>query len=214
MQLFTTFLAYGYLMIVGVIFVIMLIQVLAFYIAGRLTGSINDEFVSALSLFGALFLIGMGSSLANAAIQTFMPGSLLPLIAAAVLFLFITLYAIAKIYDLSILSSILHFIISFGIMVIVMIGLGYLATRFVPEGGFQMNTDTTTDTFDSVIEDQSLPADSSETTPDVSVTDEFTTTSDTEVTTDTTTLPSDTEEAGGPKLPGAPTEPDVVGPAQ
>lgn len=135
MQILSTILAYGYLIIVGFIFLVMMIQVLAFYLAGKITGSINDEFTSAFSLFGAFSMISIGSTLVNAAIRAFLPNSFLAFVAAAVLFLFLTIYAIAKIYDLSPFSAFLHLIISFGITIIAIIALTFLGFQFLPKGG-------------------------------------------------------------------------------
>lgn len=133
MEMFTTILAYGYIFIVGFVFLIMLFQILAFYIAGRVTGSIDDELISAFTLFGTLLIIGMASTLVNAVLTTFLTGMLIPAIIAFVLYLIIIIYAVEKIYELSIGKAILHLIISF-IITVALTGLTvYVGTLVMPE---------------------------------------------------------------------------------
>jgi hypothetical protein len=131
-QILTTIMAYDYIYIVGFIFLVMVIQLISFYAAGKITGSINDEFMSALTLLGATFVLGMGSTLIKALLNIFLPGSLITTIAAFVLFLGLTIYIVIGIYDLSAGKALMYLIISFIIMAVVTGLLVYGGMKFLP----------------------------------------------------------------------------------
>lgn len=128
MEMFTTMLAYGYLIIVGFIFLVMIIQIVAFYIAGRVTQSINDEITSAFTLLGAGLFIGIMSTLINAGISIFLSGMLIPGVVSFVIYLAAIIYAVVKIYELSIGKTILHLLLSFVITALLLGGSVYALT--------------------------------------------------------------------------------------
>lgn len=156
MEIFTTILAYGYIFIVGFVFLIMVFQILAFFIAGRVTGSINDELISAFTLFGALLLVGVASTLINAVLSTFLPGMLAPAVLAFILYLVAIVYAVVMIYELSIGKSILYLLLSFVITAVLTGLLVFLATLAFPQGGFEVDftdeleIDSMFETFDTM----------------------------------------------------------------
>jgi|GEM_PF-5773132 len=195
MEIFTTVLAYGYIFIVGFVFLVMLIQLLSFYVAGKITGSINDEFMSAFTLFGSLFFLGVASTLVNAVISIFLPSPLIPAIAAFVIYLAAMIYAVVRIYDLSAGKAFLHLLLSF-VMTLVVTGLlVYGAINFLPKNNADetgSGTDTNSDT--NVLGDTEEPAttDGTVNTEDVMVPDVTDGASE-----------SDSAAVGGPKLPGA-----------
>ena len=127
-------LAYGYLFIVGFIFLIMIVQLLAFYIAGRATDSINDEISSAFTLLGTMLVIGTASTLINAGISIFLEGMLIPALAASILYIIAIIYAVVKIYELSIGKSILFLLLSI-IITAVLLGVAvYGGMKLIPGG--------------------------------------------------------------------------------
>ncbi len=184
MEIFSTILAYGYIFVVGFVFIIMVFQILAFYIAGRLTDSIDDEVNSAFTMFGALLLIGTASTLVNAVLSTFLSGMLIPAIASFVLYIVVIIFAVVKIYELSIGKAILHMIISLVVMIGLTSLLIYAGTQLLPEGGFKINlTDevevgTNTDLFDDMELELELEA---ENVSDELVVDELTEETDEEI---------------------------------
>lgn len=137
-MIMNTFASGVILFFAGFALLFMLFQILAFYIAGRVTGSIDDEVTSAFTLFGALLIISTASTLVNAAINLFMPDTLIPPIVAFVFFLVLVLYAIAKIYELSIGKSILYFLLSLVIIAVLGGGSIYLGSRFLPESSLEL----------------------------------------------------------------------------
>ena len=139
MEIFGQILAYGYLIVVGFIFAIILIQLFAYYIAGRVTGSINDEFTTAFTLFGAMLVIGAASTLVNAALSTFLNGFLLPAAISSFVYLIIIIIAIAKIYELSAGKAILHLILSFILTAVLAGALIYAAIMVLPEKKVETN---------------------------------------------------------------------------
>lgn len=135
-------LAYSYIVIVGFVFLIMVIQILAFYIAGRVTGSIDDEVTSAFTLFGALLIIGTASTLINAGISMFLDGMLIPGIIAFIVYLIAIIYAVVKIYELSIGKAILHLILSL-IITVALTGLAvFMGIKVIPESQHESTTDS------------------------------------------------------------------------
>ncbi|MBU0706097.1 hypothetical protein KJ657_04540 [Patescibacteria group bacterium] len=206
MEIFTTILAYGFMFVVGFVLILMVFQILAFYIAGKMTDSINDEVTSAFTLLGAMLVIGAVCTLLNAILATVLSGLLIPGIISLVFYFVVILFAIVKIYELSVGKAILHLIIS---LIIIAIGVGllfYLGTRVLPETGWNDKTDVdvSTNVF-GVTEDEYFDA-----------------TEDTEIETDVTEaleeaeelieeLPedlsgetSDEDTPSKPKLPGSP----------
>lgn len=149
----TTLLALGYIFIVGFAFLVMVFQILAFYIAGRVTGSIDDEVTSAFTLFGALLFIGMGSTLISAILSTFLSG-IIPAFVSFVLYLAVIIYAIVKIYELSIGKSILFLLLSFVITVVLSGATVYLGTLAVP--GLNLSDAMELRSFDDDIEAKML----------------------------------------------------------
>ncbi|MFH0838312.1 MAG: hypothetical protein V1880_03540 [Patescibacteria group bacterium] len=206
MEILTTILAYGYMFIVGFVLLIILLQILAFYIAGKMTDSINDEVTSAFTLLGAMLLIGTVFTLLNAILITTMSGLLIPGIISLVLYLVIILFAIVKIYELSVGKAILHLIVS---LIITAIGVGllfYLGTRFLPESDWTKNTDfssgtnvfgVTEDEYSDVTEDTEIATDEPETLGEE---EEFIE----ELPEDLTEEMPDESAPSKPKLPGIP----------
>jgi len=128
MEMFSTVLAYGYLVIVGFIFLVMIVQIIAFYAAGRITGSINDEISSAFTLLGAGLVIGTASTLVNAVISLFLDGMMLPGLIAFILYVVAIIYSVVKIYELSIGKAIAHLFLSMIITAVLMGATIYLLT--------------------------------------------------------------------------------------
>ena len=150
MEALTTFVAVGTVFIFGFVLLIMVFQILAYYIAGRVTDSINDELISAFTLFGVMFFIGAASTLVNAILTTFLPGMLIPAIGAFIVYLVAIIYAIVIVYELSVPKAILHFILSLVITVALTGIVIYIGTLFVPQGGLELEvTDQREIEFDS-----------------------------------------------------------------
>jgi hypothetical protein len=150
MEALTNFLAVGTIFIFGLVLLIMVFQILAFYIAGRVTDSINDELISAFTLFGVMFFIGAASTLVNAILTTFLPGMLIPAIGAFIVYLVVIIYAIVIVYELSIPKAILHFILSLVITVALTGIVIYIGTLLIPQGGYELEvTDQREIEFDS-----------------------------------------------------------------
>ena len=145
MEMLNNILAYGYLFIAGSVFLFMVIQILAFYIAGRVTGSIDDEVSSAFTLFGAMLVIGSAGALINAGIGIFLDGLLVPGVISSVLSLIAVIYAIAKTYELSAGSSILFLLLSLVITAVLTGGIIYGAGKLMPESGITLNMPGTTE---------------------------------------------------------------------
>lgn len=204
MEMLSNVLAFGYLFIVGFIFLFMLIQIFAFYIAGRATGSIDDEVTSAFTLLGAFLVIGVASTLINALISVFLEGMLIPGLLAFIAYLIAIVFAIVKIYELSVGKAILHFLLSLVIIIVLTIGTVFAATKIMPtfsvdlnstgmmEGGLEMNSDSME--TDSLDEMDTMDMDLDETT-EVLMDDE-TTEEDMGVTV-----------TGGPSVPALPSQP-------
>lgn len=143
LAMLTNFLTYGYLIIVGFVFLIMLLQILGFYVAGKATGSIDDEITSAFTLFGALLFIGVGSSLINAGISHFLTGMIIPGIFSFIIYVIAIIFAIVKIYELSIGKAILYLILS-TIITFVSVGiLIFVGIKLIPEQAPSVNTTET-----------------------------------------------------------------------
>lgn len=217
----SSIMAYGYIFIVGFVFVLLLIQLLSFYTAGKMTGSINDEFMSAFTLFGAMIILSMVSGLINAVLSLLLNGVLIPGIIAFVLYLGLAIFAVMRIYDLSGGKSFLFLIISF-LMTVVVTGLiGYGAFKFLPKGEPRANTDSgfnMTDDADlesdfgtesetDVVPGTDIDAEADKLLEDAaeSETGEVGTEAATETVTETiVTTEPETAPPSGPKLPGTP----------
>jgi len=151
MEMFTNLLALDYLFffqsaeplfIVGFVFLIMVIQILAFYIAGRMTGSIDDEIISAFTLLGALLVIATAGALINTGISMFLEGALIPGIIASIVYLIAIIYAIVKIYELSIGKAIMHLIISL-IITVALTGLTvFIGNKVIPKSTVETVSDS------------------------------------------------------------------------
>jgi hypothetical protein len=199
----TGVLAFGYIFIVGFVLAIMLIQLLSFFAAGKMTGSINDEFMSAFTLFGALLLLSAGSTLINAVMSIFLTGFLIPAIASFVLYLGLAIFAVMRIYDLSAGKSFLFLIISLIITAVVTGGIAYGGFRFLPEGSFKLNTDAgfnLTDDADLESDFGTLPETDTDTSAEDLLLDDTDVNSDSDVILEAETE-TGTDTAGGPKLP-------------
>lgn len=138
-QAIFTVMALGYIFVVGFILLVMVIQLLSYYAAGKMMGSINDEFMSAFTLFGVVILMGVIGTLVNAVISIFLSGALLPAIAAFVISLFAMIYAVIRIYDLSVGRAILHLFISFVMTIVITGGLVYGAIKLIPTEAMQVD---------------------------------------------------------------------------
>ena len=142
----SSILAFGYLFVAGFVFVVMILQILAFYIAGRVTGSINDEISSAFTLFGALLVIGTAATLINAGVSPFLEGLLIPGIISSAVYLIAILFAVVKIYELSVGKAILYLILTSVIMAIVLGGIVYAGIRLLPGEPFTLDLHEITET--------------------------------------------------------------------
>lgn len=199
-QSLLSLLAVGYIFIVGFVFLVMIIQLLSFYAAGKMMGSINDEFMSAFTLFGALFVLGMASTLVNAILSIFLTGGKIPALLAFVIYLVAMVYTIIRVYDLSIGKAILHLIVSF-VMTMVISGL-------IVYGGIKLFPNIQNSLGSAIMSNTNVDQAHLETASDIRSDSETGTDDTLDTTTETGNAVTGTEPTttapSGPKLPGSP----------
>ena len=230
----SSIMAFGYIFIVGFVFALVLIELLSFFAAGKITGSINDEFMSAFTLFGAMLFISMATGLVNAVLSILLTGFMIPAIVAFILYLGLSIFAVMRIYDLSGGKSFLFLIISFLITAVVTGLIAYGGFKLLPEGQLKLNTNTDfnmtddanlesdfgTESESGVVSDTDIDAEANKlledtVTPDATSTGtetgtetgvgtETVTEVGTETGTATVTDTGTTETNSGPKLPSTP----------